>query len=50
MKNEEGRMKNFPGVEPKAELARARALIEQHGYWRRREELEDAEAAALHPA
>jgi hypothetical protein len=30
----------------KAELAKARALIEKHGYWRRKEELEDAEAAA----
>lgn len=29
----------------KAELAKARALIETHGYWRRKEELEDAEAA-----
>jgi tetratricopeptide (TPR) repeat protein len=28
------------------ELVRARALIEQCGYWRRREELEDAERAA----
>lgn len=30
----------------KSELAKARALIETHGYWRRKEELEDAEAAA----
>ncbi|WP_295439092.1 TIR and AAA domain-containing protein [uncultured Thiodictyon sp.] len=30
----------------RAELARARALIEHCGYWRRREELEDAETAA----
>jgi hypothetical protein len=29
----------------KAELAKARALIEKHGYGRRREELADAEAA-----
>ncbi len=35
----------FAGVDPKAELAKARALIEHHEYWRRREELEDAEAA-----
>ena len=27
-------------------LAEARRLIEKHGYWRRKEELEDAEAAA----
>jgi hypothetical protein len=31
-----------------AELAKARQLIEQCGYWRRKEELEDAEAAAAH--
>jgi len=30
----------------KAELQKARELIEQCGYWRRKEELEDAEAAA----
>jgi hypothetical protein len=30
----------------RAELARARELIDKHGYGRRREELEDAEAAA----
>ena len=30
-----------------AELAEARRLIEKHGYWRRKEELEDAEAAAV---
>ncbi|MEM0896500.1 MAG: hypothetical protein AAGJ79_06405 [Verrucomicrobiota bacterium] len=28
------------------ELAKARALIKKHEYWRRREELEDAEEAA----
>jgi hypothetical protein len=27
----------------KAELAKARAIIEKCGYWRRKEELEDAE-------
>jgi hypothetical protein len=30
----------------RAELAKARELIEKHGYGRRREELDDAEAAA----
>jgi hypothetical protein len=30
----------------KSELSKARALIEACGYWRRKEELEDAEAAA----
>ncbi len=30
----------------KTELAKARELIEKHGYWRRKEELEDAKAAA----
>jgi hypothetical protein len=29
------------------DLAHARRLIEKHGYWRRKEELEDAEVAAL---
>jgi uncharacterized protein YigA (DUF484 family) len=33
-----------PDSDPNADLARARALIEQHGYWRRKEELEDAES------
>jgi hypothetical protein len=31
---------------PKDDLAAARKLIEKCGYWRRKEELEDAEAAA----
>ena len=31
---------------PRDDLAEARRLIEKHGYWRRKEELEDAEAAA----
>jgi len=35
----------FAGVDPRAELAKARALIEQHQYGRRKAELEDAEAA-----
>lgn len=43
--NEAERKRNWPGVDPRAELAKARALIEQHGYGRRREELADAEAA-----
>ncbi|OYW70003.1 MAG: hypothetical protein B7Z21_00320 [Verrucomicrobiales bacterium 32-60-5] len=44
--NDECRRTHYPGIDPKAELAKARALIEKHGYWRRREELADAEAAA----
>ncbi len=32
---------------PQADLAAARSLIEKHGYWRRKEELEDAEKALL---
>jgi hypothetical protein len=32
---------------PKDDLAEARRLIEKHGYWRRKEELEDAERAIL---
>ena len=31
---------------PRDDLAAARKLIEQCGYWRRKEELEDAEATA----
>jgi len=53
MKGDGGRMeypwnKNPDGSErgPKDDLAAARKLIEQCGYWRRKEELEDAEEAA----
>lgn len=35
----------YPWHSPRADRAAARALIEKHGYWRRKEELEDAEAA-----
>jgi hypothetical protein len=35
---------------PQDDLAAARALIERCGYWRRQEELEDAEKAAERPA
>jgi hypothetical protein len=45
VKDEGRRKKDYPGIDPKAELAKARALIEKHGYGRRREELADAEAA-----
>jgi hypothetical protein len=37
----------YPWVSPQHDLAEARRLIEKHGYWRRREELEDAEAVIL---
>jgi hypothetical protein len=37
---------NYPWTSPQDDLAEARRLIEKHGYWRRKEELEDAEAAA----
>ena len=33
----------YPWESPAADLAAARKLIEQCGYWRRKEELEDAE-------
>lgn len=36
----------YPWTSPHEDLAAARKLIEQCGYWRRKEELEDAEAAA----
>jgi hypothetical protein len=35
----------YPWESPQADLKEARRLIEKHGYGRRREELEDAEAA-----
>jgi hypothetical protein len=38
---------NYPWTSSQTDLAEARRLIEKHGYWRRKEELEDAEAAAL---
>jgi hypothetical protein len=38
---------NYPWTSPQADLAEARRLIEKHGYGRRKEELEDAEKAAL---
>jgi hypothetical protein len=38
---------SYPWASPQADLAEARRLIEKHGYWRRKEELEDAQAAAL---
>jgi tetratricopeptide (TPR) repeat protein len=40
------RPENYPWTSPQDDLAEARRLIEKHGYWRRKEELEDAEAAA----
>ncbi len=45
LKDEGRRKKDYPGIDPKAELAKARALIEKHGYGRRLEELADAEEA-----
>lgn len=45
LKGEGGGM-NYPWPSsPQADLAEARRLIAEHGYWRRKEELEDAEAA-----
>ncbi len=37
----------YPWKSPQHDLAEARRLIEKHGYWRRKEELEDAEKAIL---
>jgi tetratricopeptide (TPR) repeat protein len=48
MKDEGRRMKEelaYPWESQQADLAEARRLIEKHGYWRRKEELEDAEQA-----
>lgn len=39
-------VKPYPWGSPREDLTAARRLIEQCGYWRRKEELEDAEAAA----
>jgi tetratricopeptide (TPR) repeat protein len=39
-------VKPYPWTSPQEDLAAARKLIEQCGYWRRKEELEDAEGAA----
>jgi hypothetical protein len=39
------RPSNYPWTSPQHDLAEARRLIEKHGYWRRKEELEDAELA-----
>ena len=36
---------SYPWESVDVDLAEARRLIEKHGYWRRKEELEDAEAA-----
>jgi hypothetical protein len=41
------RPESYPWTSPQDDLAEARRLIAKHGYWRRKEELEDAEAAAL---
>jgi hypothetical protein len=46
MKHEGPRMM-YPWESPEHDLKEARKLIERHGYWRRKEELEDAEAARL---
>lgn len=40
------RKKPYPWKSPEDDLAAARQLIEHCGYWRRKEELEDAEEAA----
>jgi hypothetical protein len=41
------RQKPYPWTSPQADLAAARQLIESSGYWRRKEELEDAERIIL---
>ncbi len=37
---------SYPWTSLQADLAEARRLIDKHGYWRRKEELEDVEAAS----
>jgi hypothetical protein len=39
--------KHYPWISEIQDLKTARQLIEKHGYWRRKGELEDAEAALL---
>jgi len=46
-RKDEDAMMKYPWESPEKDLAEARRLIEKHGYWRRKEELEDAEAAIL---
>jgi len=41
------RLTSYPWTSLQNDLAEARRLIKKHGYWRRKQELEDAEAAAL---
>ena len=41
----EQQQQKYPWESPEVDLRATRALIEKHGYWRRKEELEDAEAA-----
>ncbi len=41
----EDRPASYPWTSPQQDLDEARRFIENHGYWRRKEELEDAEAA-----
>lgn len=45
--NDELRSTKYPWESPQADLAEARRLIEKHGYFRRKEELEDAENVIL---
>ena len=49
LKDEGGKMKDsvYPWESVEHDLSEARRLIEKHGYGRRKEELEDAEAALL---
>ena len=39
--------RTYPWGSPQEDLAKARELIESCGYWRRKEELEDAEKVIL---
>ncbi|MBL9175927.1 MAG: hypothetical protein JNL10_20455 [Verrucomicrobiales bacterium] len=45
VRDEGRRRRDWPGVDPTAELVKARTLIERHHYGRQRDELADAEAA-----
>ena len=44
------RLANYPWKSPQDDLAKARDFIQKCGYWRRKEQLEDAEAAVRQPS
>jgi hypothetical protein len=41
-------IQELPGIDPKIEVPKASHFIAKRGYWRRKEELEDAKAVTVH--